>query len=95
MTKYISMKKLQVLSDYSEEFKREIKYLSVDGEIFDWGMDLDSLAEAKKVISQHRDLAESVSMSIINHFLESFSDFIGQQISLRKLLDSIEKGFIE
>lgn len=89
------MRKLQVLSNYSEEFKREIKYLSVDGQIFDWGMDLESLAEAKKVISQHRELSESVVMSIISHFLESFSDFIGKKISLSELISSIEKGFIE
>lgn len=89
------MKKLQVLSSYSEEFKREIKYLSVDGEVFDWGMDLESLVGAKKVISQHKELAESVVMSIISHFLESFSDFIGKKISLAELLSSIDKGFIE
>lgn len=89
------MKKLQVLSEFREEFQREIKVLLVEGELFDWGMDVESLHEAKKVISHHRELSESISMSIINHFLESFSDFIGKKISLKELLVSMERGFIE
>ena len=88
------MKKLQVLSDYSEEFKRDIKYLSVDGEIFDWGMDPEEFNRTKNLMLHHRELKESVILSLANHFTECFSEFIEREITLEELNQAIKKGEI-
>jgi len=89
------MKKIEFISEYSEEFNKNIKALTVDGEIFDWGLELDSWSEAKKVISQHSELTETVTTSILNHFCECFSEFVGKNMNLEEVNEAIERGYIE
>jgi len=89
------MKKIEVISGYSEEFNKDINALTVNGEVFDWGLELDSWLEAKKVISQHAELTETVTTSILNHFCECFSEFVGQNMTLREVNEAIERGYIE
>jgi len=89
------MKKIEVVSEYSEEFNKDINVLEVDGEIFDWGLDSASWAEAKKVISQHPELAETVTTSIVNHFCECFGEFVGRDITLEEVSEAIKRGYIE
>lgn len=88
------MKNIEIVSGYSEEFGKDIRILSVDGEIFDWGMDPESLEEARKMILQHTELTESITLSVINHFCECFSDFVGQNMSLSDINEAIERGYI-
>lgn len=87
--------KLEIISSYSEDFDKNISVIVVDGEVFDWGLDLSSWSEAKKVIAQHQELTETVTVSILNHFCECFSDFIGRSMTLQEINDAIEKGCIE
>lgn len=89
------MKKIEFISKYSEEFNKNIKALTVDGEIFDWGLELDSWSEAKKVISQHSELTETVTTSILNHFCECFSEFVGKNMNLEEINEAIKRGYIE
>jgi hypothetical protein len=89
------MKKIEIVSGYSEEFNKDISVLAVDEELFDWGLDPDSWAEAKKVISQHSELTETVTTSILNHFCECFSEFVGRNMTLQEINEAIEKGYIE
>lgn len=89
------MKNIEIISGYSEEFEKEINAIAVDGEVFDWGLDPDSWLEAKKVISQHNELMETVTTSILNHFCECFSEFVGKNMSLQEINEAIEKGRIE
>jgi hypothetical protein len=88
------MKKLEVIEAIDDEIGK-ISVLSVDGEVFDWGLDLESFEQARKNILNHQELAESVALSIINHFLESFSDFLGRTVTLQELNEAIVKGNIE
>jgi len=89
------MKKIEIVSGHSEEFNKTINVLVVDGEIFDWGMDPASLDQARKVIAEHNELTESVTLSVLGHFCECFSDFIGKTMSLDEINESIEKGYVE
>jgi len=66
--------------------------LVLENEVFDWGIDPKSLKEAKKMIKQRPDMREQVSMSIINHFVDCFSEFCDTKLSLKDILIAIERG---
>lgn len=89
------MKKLELLSVKCEESGEDINVIRIDGEIFDWGMDPDSINEARKTIIHNKELKESVVLSVVSHFFECLSDFLGQKIDLEKFLVSLKKGYIE
>lgn len=87
-------KQLKILNIKSPEKNKDIKYLVLNNEIFDWGIDDDSLDRAKKLMYQKPDMKEAVIMSIINHFVDSFSDFLGRTTTLEEVVTAIEKGHI-
>ena len=87
------MKKLEVVEIDDDELGK-IKVLKIGDEYFDWGLDPESLRQAKANISLHKELSESIILSIIQHFLESFSDFIGKEVSLQEFNKYFEEGCI-
>jgi hypothetical protein len=89
------MKIIHVVSGYSQELNKNINALSIDGEVFDWGLEMESWNEAKKIISQHSELTETVTTSILNHFCQCFSEFVGKNMNLQEINEAIEKGYIE
>lgn len=88
-------KKLRILKIKDTEKNKDVNLLVLNNEVFDWGLDQESLNRAKKLIEQKPDMKESVIMSILNHFLECFSDFLGRKTNLEEILNSIEKGIIQ
>lgn len=88
-------KKLEIIDVFNEEFKKTIKAIVIDGELFDWGIDINSFNQMRQMIQKHKEMAETVSMSIINHFIECFSDYIGKKITLEEIIDAIKSGYIE
>lgn len=79
---------------HSAEAGKEINVLVVGNEVFDWGIDEVSLKRTKKMIDQRPDMRESISMSIINHFIDCFSEFIGRELTLPEIVTGIKKGEI-
>jgi hypothetical protein len=68
------------------------KALFVDGQLFDWEMDTDSLLKAKKFCAENATLKKSVEGDIQKHFLESFSEFIGHPITLNEVIELIRNN---
>lgn len=66
--------------------------LYVDGELFDWDTDKEALQKAKQFSAHYTFLAESIAGDIQKHFLDSFSQFIGRDITLKELNQAIQKG---
>ena len=87
-------KQIKILNIKSPEKNKDIRFIVLDSEIFDWGIDDDSLNRAKKLIQQKPDMKEAIVMSMVNHFIESFSDFLGRPCTLEDIVQSIEKGSI-
>jgi hypothetical protein len=84
-------RKLKILNIRNGELKKDIRMLVLENEVFDWGLDQESIKRAKKMIDQKPDMKESIIMSILNHFLECFSDFCGKNITLDEFLSALEK----
>jgi len=40
-------------------------------------------------------MKENFIGNMLNHFVDSFSDFLGKKVSLKELNDALEKGYIE
>lgn len=89
------MKKLSIIKLYNEEFKKDINYLMLDNEVFDWGPDPEELQNAIKMINHNNDLKETILNSIVGHFVSSFSEFVGNKMTLDEINTSIENGNIE
>lgn len=70
------------------------KMLAVDKEIFDWGLEKEDIDKLKFICSKDPHLTESYVGNIKKHFISSFSEIIGQQVTLKEINDAIEKGEI-
>jgi len=83
------------IKDYKDEDTGfEYRALFVDGVVFDWGMDNASLLRAKK-FARNKLYEKSIIGDIQKHFLECFSEFIGQKVTLKDVINAIESGEIE
>jgi hypothetical protein len=89
------MKKLSIIKLYNEEFKKDINYLMLENEVFDWGPDPEELQNAIKMINHNNDLKETILNSIVGHFVNSFSEFVGKKMTLNEINTSIENGNID
>lgn len=89
------MKKISILSIKSNERTESVRMIVMDNEVFDWGLDAESIARAKKTMEQNPDIRESVISSIVGHFLDCFADFCGREITLEEVLEALGKGEIE
>lgn len=88
------MKSLNIAKIYNSEFKKEITYLVLDNEVFDWGLDPQDLQNAINMINHNANSREAIINSIINHFVASFSEFVGKPMSLQEINQSITTGVI-
>ena len=71
------------------------KVISVDGIVFDWGIDDESLEEAKRFAASNPIMKKSIHADIQQHFIQSFSEFIGEEVTLSQLNSAIITGVIE
>lgn len=85
---------IKIVKIKSDEVGKDINIIVVGNEAFDWGIDEVSLVRTKKMIDQRPDMRESISMSIINHFVDCFSEFIGREVTLPEIVSAIKKGEI-
>ena len=53
-----------ILDIKCQDLKKDVKMLVLDNEVFDWGLDKESINRAKKMIDQKPDMKESIIMSI-------------------------------
>ena len=87
-------KSLEIRTEYSEEFAKPINAVYVDGILFDYAIDEESLWKAKMYCSNNPDLKKSVHGDIQKHFLMCFSEFVQKQVTLSDFLLAVKKGEI-
>lgn len=77
------------------ETNEKYNALFIDGQIFDWYIDSESLAEARKFAQNDPVIKRSIYADIQSHFMQSFCDFIGKKVTLSELNESLITGRID
>jgi hypothetical protein len=88
------MAKIEVKIHFDEELKKDINAIYVDDQVFDWGIDEQSLYDARNFIQNNQNMEKAIYGDIENHFIECFSEFLGRQITLQELVAALETGII-
>lgn len=65
------------------------KVILIDGEVFDWGLDDESIEQA----NQHSDL-RSIHSQIKSHFLESLGEVLGFLPTIGEVNQALKDGVI-
>lgn len=89
------MKKVEVKSWLDPEKNKTVNAIFVDDEVFDWGLVEDGLRRARQYVKKNPLMEKAVYGDIQNHFVNSFSEFLGRPISLKEINEAIKKGHIE
>jgi hypothetical protein len=63
----------------------------VDGQLFDWSIDPQSLAEATRMGPEYLKAAKA---DIQKHFLECMSEIAGRQVTARDIARATKEGWI-
>jgi hypothetical protein len=88
------MKKLKIVKAICDETKKEINVLTVDDEIFDWGMEPDSVISAQDMQRNHPQFIETIMKTVTEHFIDCLGDFVGRKITLKEFHEAIERGYL-
>lgn len=68
------------------------KGIFVDGTLFDWGVDEEDYKQALAMGPKYR---KAIEASIARHFIESFSEFLGRQVTLDEVNEARKTGWIK
>lgn len=88
-------KKVEVGSYYDLEQHAHVRGIYINGEFFDWGIDPDSIAQAKEIANSDSFIGRGVEGMIQNHFVQSFSQQVGWPVTLPQVVEAIRVGWIE
>ena len=89
-----NMKKIKIVKAICDETKKEINVLTVDDEVFDWGMDPSSVENAKHMQRNHPQFVETLMKTVTDHFLDCLSDFVGKKVTLEEFNKAVERGYL-
>lgn len=88
-------KSLEIGTYYDKVRDCDVKCLKVDGIPFGWGVLPESLKTAKAAWAADPTMYDPIMMDICNHFLKSFSKFLGRNITINEVNVAIKQGCIE
>jgi len=67
------------------------RQIFIGGELLDWGVDLSSFMEAKKMGPQYM---KAIQMDIAKHFAASVSEVLGRHVSMEEISEATKTGWI-
>jgi hypothetical protein len=67
----------------------------MDNEVFDWGMDEESLRQAVFLSKTNQEMKEAFINDIQQNLVTSFSEFVGKPCTLLDINMAIENGHID
>lgn len=71
-----------------------LKMISVNGEVFDWGLEPEDVQKLKFACGNDPEMTESYIGNIKTHLLTCFSEFLERDVTMKEVNDAIEKGVI-
>ena len=86
--------KLSIKPYQDEETGGQCRSIYIDDVLFDWGMEKEHLNDAIEMTKNDPVMKKSLNEDIKRHFVESFSEFIGKEITLEEVNEAIESGRI-
>jgi len=69
--------------------------ICVDDNVFDWDVGEQELIEAIKFAENDVNLKDQILKSLRKHFLDSLSEVIGRNITIKELNLALQNGFIK
>lgn len=71
-----------------------VNYIVVGNEAFDWQIDPDQVKKVEFQINNDPMMKDTYIGSILNHFTNCFSEFLGKKVSLKDINEALERGYI-
>ena len=62
--------------------------------MFDWGIEEEALQEAKKFAGEDASIKKAIHGDIKKFFLDSLSEFLGREVTLKEVNEAVESGYI-
>jgi hypothetical protein len=85
------MKKVNI-HEFEDESGQVLRGLFFDDVLFDWGMDQESLRQAKLYAQRDYGAYKGVCGDFQKHFLTSLAEFLGYSMTLKELNEAIKAG---
>ena len=86
--------RVEIKNYQDEDTGDECRGIFVEGELFDWGLEVKDLKIAKALIKQEPQMQKSVMGDIQSHFIACFSEFIGREVTLSQINEALRTGEI-
>lgn len=65
----------------------------INNQLFDWKIDDKALDQIKKI--KDNEKIKLINESIKKYFLDSLNYFVGKQLTLKEVLESIKSGYLD
>jgi hypothetical protein len=87
------MSKITVeIQEAVDDSGQTVRALSLNGEVFDFGLDEDDLKKAKQFCGKDPFFTRSVHGDIRHYFLLSLSEIVGRELTIKEVNEAIEEG---
>jgi hypothetical protein len=70
------------------------KVIFINGELFDWGLDEESIEQANKYANDKQTIS-AIHKDVKNYFIDCISEYLGFKPTIKQINKALEKGFIE
>jgi hypothetical protein len=82
---------------YDPDTDEQYRVLSVEGELFDWGLDEGHLKGAKEFCGDDEFLKRTVKGDICKFFISCLSESLGlkEMLTLGQINEALEQGYLE
>ena len=70
------------------------KVILIDGEIFDWGLEEESLEQANQYAS-NEEILKAIQTDIRKYFLECIGEYLGFVPTMKQVNEALKLGYIE
>lgn len=72
-----------------------VRMIVVGNEAFDWGVDEEHFKATALICKNDPEVKDNFLGNIQKHFVSSFSEFLGKDVTLTEINKSLKEGFIE
>lgn len=83
------------IKPHTDEELGSYRAIFIDGKLFDWGLDEESLNRAASFTGNDAVLRKAMHGDIRKYFLDCLEQYIGRRPTMKEVNTAIEAGYIE